>query len=103
MNNVANPIALSCRLSKPELRKHKEEVVQVLKNEVKQKNKLKNGYEYTFVDSDEVLEQLFQFLKIERQCCPFFEFIVNVSSGEIHLAITGPEGTTEFIEYELEL
>ncbi len=49
------------------------------------------------------LADLALFLGNERRCCPFLSFGVAVPAGadQLTLAITGPEGTRDFLELEL--
>jgi hypothetical protein len=38
-----------------------------------------NGYEYRFTDESDTLRLLFEWISMERQCCPFLTFTVNIS------------------------
>jgi hypothetical protein len=53
----------------------------------------------------ESLEDIARFIANERKCCPFMTFDIKVSpaEGEITLRMTGPEGTREVLEAELDL
>src|SRR4051812_16520889 len=46
-----------------------------------------------------------RFVSNERKCCPFMTFDINVASngGAILLRMTGPAGTREVLEAELDL
>ncbi len=102
LSNTGKSEAVSCRLTSPELRKRKEEVVAVLKAKVLQKQELPDGYKYKFEATDDMLDQLIQFIKSERLCCNFFYFNLAVSDKIVWVSITGPDGTKNFIESELE-
>jgi hypothetical protein len=97
--------ALSCKLMPEELRKRKETVLSSLKSKVLEKKNLKDGYAFRFEGKDEVLDELNEFIKTERNCCDFFVFGVstNGKKTETWLNITGPEGAKEFIDGELGL
>jgi hypothetical protein len=45
------------------------------------------------------------FIKAERQCCSFltFNIVIEDDQSNIILNITGPDGTKEFINTEMEL
>ncbi len=94
---------LACKLTSPELRKRKDEVIASLKSKILEKQEIKEGYRYKFNGSDEIIDELAEFVKTERQCCDFFDFDLSISGDEAWLSITGPEGTKQFIKDELEL
>jgi hypothetical protein len=96
---------LSCKLTTPELQKRKETVITSLKQKVLDKKELTNGYAYKFSGTDEVLDELTEFIKTERACCDFFTFGLSVSGdkSEAWLELTGVDGAKDFITSELEL
>lgn len=61
---------------------------------------LPNGYRFEF--SAESLVMLAQFISLERLCCPFFNFAiqVNANSDTLSLQLTGTEGVKAFIRVE---
>lgn len=62
---------VACKLTSPELRKRKQEVIAVLKGKILIKAELKGGYQYAFEGSDGMIDTLVAFIKMERQCCNF--------------------------------
>ncbi|HEV7330168.1 MAG TPA: hypothetical protein VGN63_03935 [Flavisolibacter sp.] len=96
---------VACKLTTPELRKRKEEVIAVLKNKVLEKVELLDGYRYAFEGSDAMMDTLVEFIKTERQCCNFFTFNLTISDDEssLWLSLTGPADAKEFIVAELDL
>jgi hypothetical protein len=95
---------LSCKLTTPELRKRKEEVIAKLKAQILEKKELTNGFSYKFHGTDQVLDEITSFIKSERQCCDFFNFNVSVNNDSvIWLEISGQDGAKEFITTELEM
>ncbi len=101
---TGNKVTLSCKLTSPELRKRKDEVIARLKKQVLDRQELANGIRFRFNGSDGVLDEITSFIKSERQCCDFFNFNVAVNSdSSIWLEISGPEGAKEFITTELEM
>ena len=100
----ANTQAFICKLTTPELRKRKAEVIGFIKKQVKVKKELANGYRYWFDGTDEMIETITAFIKSERSCCGFFDFTMTVTRDEkVSLDITGAEGVKEFIRLELEM
>ncbi|MFN4247913.1 MAG: hypothetical protein ACK4EY_09315 [Flavipsychrobacter sp.] len=95
---------LSCKLTSPELRKRKEEVIAELKKEILEKKELPDGYSYKFNGSDDMLDKVNSFIKSERLCCDFFNFKITLTNDtSLWLDIYGPEGAKEFITTELEM
>lgn len=96
---------MSCKLTTPELNKWKETVIASLKQQIIEKKELKNGFAYKFLGTDKVLDELTEFVKIEREFCNFFTFGISISGdkSEEWLELAGAEGVKEFIISELEL
>jgi hypothetical protein len=94
---------VSCKLTTPELQERKMNVIAELKKLVLSRQELANGYRYTFDVSDEILDKLTTFIKTERMCCDFFTFQLTVEENVATLTLTGPEGTKEFIEHEIDI
>lgn len=94
---------MSCKLTTPELRERKETVIASLKKKVIEKKELKNGYAFRFAGTDNILDELTEFIKTERECCDFFTFAISVSGdkSEAWLELTGADGVKEFITAEL--
>ena len=62
------------------------------------------GYSFRLTSEDAVLTGVAQWITFERRCCPFLSFTVEVNGGDgpTWLHLTGPEGTREFLQSELE-
>ncbi len=96
---------LVCTLTSAELQQRKETVLASLRRQVLEKRELSDGYAFRFAGSDEVLDELLEFIKTERTCCAFFTFGLSVSGDgrEAWLQMTGAPGVKYFIEVELGL
>lgn len=94
---------LICGLSSPELQKRQETVIVSLQKKILETKELENGYAFKFTGTDEILDELNEFIKTERQCCGFFIFGLSVSGdkSEVWLELSGPEGSKDFIKEEL--
>jgi hypothetical protein len=59
-----------------------------------------NGFRWRFMPASELLNALFKTIDMERQCCRFLQFSVTVEpdAGPVWLEVTGPPGTTQFLE-----
>ena len=95
---------LACKLSGPELQKRKATVITLLKSKVQEKHELENGYAYSFIGTDDLLTELVEFVKTERQCCGFLDFNLSIKGdgSTIWLSLTGTAGAKEFIANEIE-
>lgn len=94
----------TCKLTTPELQKRKATVIREVKDLIRHKEELPNGYSYKFDGSDDTIDLLSEFIKTERQCCDFFNFNISVNNdNSIVFNITGAEGVKGFIAAELEM
>jgi hypothetical protein len=64
---------------------------------------LADGYEFRLADEPDLLTQLAQFVSLERLCCPFLRFDVQVEAeaGPVWLRLSGGEGVKDFIREEI--
>ena len=71
--------------------------------QIQETRELSNGYEFRFGDESEVLRRLAEFVSLEKLCCPFlrFEIEVEAESGPVWLRLTGHEGVKAFIREEI--
>lgn len=100
-----NDTKVYCKLTSAELQARKKTVLANLRGKLLERKELENGIAFRFPGSDEVLDELMEFVKTERACCSFFIF--NLSFGgdgkEAWLSLTGPDGTKQMIKAELGL
>jgi hypothetical protein len=64
---------------------------------------LANGYAMRLPDAPDTLAKLADFIALDRKCCPFFHFGVDVEphGGPIWLKITGADGVKVPLQAEL--
>lgn len=69
---------------------------------LKQIRELANGYGFC-IDGPNVIVQAAEFISLERLCCPFlnFEIEVEAENGSVWIRLTGREGVKEFIREEI--
>src|SRR5262245_7079167 len=62
-----------------------------------------DGYGFRLSGDAEVLMKAAEFISLEKLCCPFLAFALNVEAegGSVWLALTGREGVKEFIREEV--
>ena len=59
---------------------------------------LEDGYAFRHSSGEGVLVALAEYVSLERLCCPFFDFAIEVGLGEVWLRMTGPEGAKGILE-----
>ena len=66
-------------------------------------DELPNGYTFRLPNQSDVLLEAAKFIALERLCCPFFTFHLNVEGerGALWLSLTGQEGVKPFIMAEI--
>lgn len=102
METATTKKVIACKLTSPELRKRKEEVIASLKAKILDKQELSKGFKYRFEGTDKIIDEITTFIKTERLCCDFFAFDVSIVDDYLWLSITGPDGAKEFIKTELD-
>src|SRR5438093_3882632 len=96
------PIACDLTAFNPDVRAtHMEAAVQLLRGDAAEVTELPDGYAFRY--RADQYERVVQFIANERQCCPFFSFVLEVTpaQGPLWLRITGREGVKDFIQCEL--
>jgi hypothetical protein len=61
---------------------------------------LPRGYSFELAKEGGLFEKAAEWISLERRCCPFLKFELGWKAGEDRaptLAITGPEGTRDFL------
>ena len=69
--------------------------------QIREMRELADGYEFRF--EDDVLNRLAEFVSLEKLCCPFLNFGIEVEAenGPVWLRLTGREGVKAFIREEI--
>jgi len=63
---------------------------------------LPNGYAFRLPEAPGTLLKAAEFVNLERLCCPFFSFTLEIEpqGGPLWLKLTGPEGVKQFLRSE---
>jgi hypothetical protein len=87
----------------PEQRSAHLATIEKLFGAVESLRELPNGYSFRLPNESEVLLAAAEFISLERLCCPFFGFGLEVEQegGAIWLSLTGGEGVKPFILAEI--
>lgn len=72
-------------------------------SQIEETRELENGYEFRFADEPNALKRLADFVSLEKLCCRFlrFEIEVEAENGPVWLRLTGRDGVKEFIREEV--
>jgi hypothetical protein len=105
INNIMNAKNLTCKLTTPELQQRKKTAIAELKQLILEKQETAHGMKYKFDGSDKILDLLVSFIKTERSCCNFFDFILTAGNENSFawLELSGPDGTKTFLKEEIGL
>ena len=94
--------ALACDFGAmaPEQRERYQELRRRLGEDFREACELEDGYAFRHSSGAGVLVALAEYVSLERLCCPFFDFAIEVGrdGGEVWLRMTGPEGAKEVLE-----
>lgn len=91
---------IACLLDEAELRERRAAVRHALETApLEHRTELPDGYLFRFAPEPGLIERLATFVELERACCPFLTFAIEVSEnhGPVALRLTGPAGTKEFL------
>ncbi len=92
-------LPVACNLGEPEFRERRNGLMMTIKIGIVETHELNDGYAFRFPSDGAWIVQLAEMIRIERTCCPFMSFDLNVEpgNGSIWLRIAGPDGTKEFL------
>lgn len=95
---TCNPEALT-----PKERQRHAEVYRRLHEACKEVRELPNGYAWRFAPESELLQTAAEFVTLERRCCPFFTFTLDLErdDGPLWLRLTGEPGAKEVLKEKL--
>jgi hypothetical protein len=92
---------LTCNINgiPPRERSRYEHLVEALRHAMQKRRELSDGFAFQMDTKQINTGQLAEWIELERQCCPFFEFEIRWTrqNGAVWLHLSGPEGVKEFI------
>lgn len=103
--NVMEQRPLACSitaLSADERRRHAE-IRRTMASGVREVRELEKGYALRFAPETSSILMLSEFISLERRCCPFFDFVLEIGSDEkpLWLKITGGAGVKKLLKQQL--
>ena len=92
-------MSIACSLTPDEFQARRGELWPDLIERADAVTPLEEGYQLRFVNGEVLVRRIGEMIELERACCPFLDFEVDVDAevGTTTLSITGPEGTREFL------
>jgi hypothetical protein len=90
-----------CKLNglTPEQRTEYKNLTAKLRAAVQDKRELEDGYAFSVSRERLDIASVFRWVDLERRCCPFFHFVVDVEPNRpTWLQLRGPAGVKAFIE-----
>jgi hypothetical protein len=70
---------------------------------VRERKELTNGFAFRIDSVAAPLDEVARWIDLERRCCPFLRFSLEVDAESSWLRLAGPEGVREFLRAELNL
>lgn len=102
MDTTTRPANLACELGaiSAACRPRYSELVRKLRLAVRSHQELADGYALTLSEEAITLPELAEWIGMERLCCPFLTFHLELRSGvcEMQLSLRGPEGVKVILE-----
>ena len=95
---ACNPTALDAGQ-----RERKRALQKRLRADVREIREIEGGYAFKHSSEPEVLLALAELVALERLCCPFFEFGIEIEreGGPLWLRMTGSESAKEILRAEI--
>jgi hypothetical protein len=92
MASENNSIPLACTLSADQL-PQRQQVIQALFQRLIETRELDQGFEFIFPGEEQMISELADFIRFERNCCRFlsFELRFEPEQGPLHLRILGTQ------------
>jgi hypothetical protein len=103
--NVSEPaiVCVPMAIAPEERGPHRERARRLLLERALLREPQSDGYRLEFQQAD--LVELARFVDNERRCCPFISFRIDLEpeDGALTLTMSGPPGTREVLDAELDL
>jgi len=103
MNREASPLACDMSAIPLSQREAHLSTSRDLFSLIQEIRELSNGYAFRFAEEVGVLVKTAEFISLEKLCCPFLAFGLDVGAegGPVWLSLTGREGVKAFIREEV--
>ena len=101
--NNASPIACQLGAFDPEESKRYKSLKEGMRSAILEMKELPDGLAFRFSSDPPIIVNLAEWITLERRCCTFFNFALEVETddGPVWLSLTGGEGVKEFLQAEI--
>jgi len=98
------PFACNLKAFTPDQRVRWRQLIERVTSAVTESRELKDGYALR-VSSEAPLVDVAEWVDLERRCCPFFDFQIDVhgEDGSLWLSLKGRDGVKDFINADFSL
>ena len=102
-NQIQSPLACDMTAIAADERPKHLATSRELFSRIEEVRELPNGYEFRLADGPALLSQLAQFVSLEKLCCPFLNFVIEIEAedGPTWLRLSGRDGVKAFIREEI--
>jgi hypothetical protein len=76
------------------------DLVSRLRAAMRDRKELRDGYEYLLDSTKITLPEVSEWITMERLCCPFLIFQLEVAGEDYRLTMRGPDGAKALLEEE---
>lgn len=97
---MTSPHPIACKLTDRALRERLDALRTGLFARTQSVQQGDNSITFMFAGTDELVKNLTQFVVLERQCCPFLHFTLDIppEPGDVKLVLSGNDTTRTFIQ-----
>jgi hypothetical protein len=97
-----SPIACFPKAMDVKQRERHHQLMKQLRANIEEIRELSDGYELRLSSESSVYLEMAEFITLERLCCPFFNFVLELKpeGGPLWLRITGREGIKDIVQSE---
>ena len=99
----SKPLACNMKALTTEQRTEHAKRSKLLFRSIQSRKELPDGYAFRLDPSAIPIEEAARWIALERLCCPFLHFGLDIDAATISLRLTGPSGVKEFLRLELSL
>jgi hypothetical protein len=92
-------LPIACKLTDVQFQERRAGILKKARDAVLEKKELADGFSYRFSLDRISITELAQLITVERECCPFLRFDLQLEPGEgpVWLKLTGPDSTKDFL------
>lgn len=104
LSKVADTTVAVCKMTEKEQRERAQTLRKELFSKVQDVKELEDGYALKLPGEDAMIDKVHEHVKIEKKCCPFFEFEITMKpdQGPVWLKFKGGKQVKEMLRADME-